>query len=202
MKKRLQITTRRTAKIFEQMLAIRRVAYADDEFFRMDEFWEDLCADSDKWSIKRYRSDTVEDYKRKAGVIAFEDRVTLIADERLMENARRGCPFSNFILAHEAGHLGLDHHAKSGVIKNFQLFAGPNGMSNLPPTVEELEANYAAVFLQCGVALIDKRWEPMQLARRAYCEVRSVKKAQRLVQLEVFQRELNRPKPKSQRVIL
>lgn len=160
------LTTKRAVAIFEEMISIRRDYCADSEFFRMDRFWEDVSDEHGNWSIKAYCSSETEDFKRKAGVIEFDGRVTLTVDKRLMENASQGCKLSNFILAHEAGHLGLGHHAKSAVTKNFQLFAGPSGMSNLPPTLEELEANYAATFLQCGVALLDPKWGPVQLAHR------------------------------------
>jgi hypothetical protein len=149
-----------------------------------------------------YRSGLGEDYKRRAGIVVFGDQVTLNVDERLLENAKKGCKLSNFILAHEIGHLALDHHARSAKVMNFQLFAGPNGLSNLPPTIEELEANFAAVFFQCGSALADSHWEPLQLAHKAFTEVGYVKKAQRYVQLEVFQRELWRPKKNKMRVVL
>jgi hypothetical protein len=87
-------------------------------------------------------------------------------------------------------------------MKNFQLFSGPNGMSNIPPTQEELEANYAAVFFQCGVGLQDARWSATRLADRATSDVEYVKKAQARDRLDVFQRELNRPRPKRERVVL
>ena len=196
------LTTSRAADIFDEVISCRRMFCADNEFFRMTEFWEDLCDEGGRWSIKTYRSNLSDDFKRKAGVIAFGDRVTLTVDEKLVANAKDGCKLSNFILAHEMGHIALDHHAKGAVTKNFQLFAGPSGMSNLPPTLEELETNYAAVFLQCGVALMDPRLDAVQLAHRAFSDVYYVRKAQKVVQLEVFQRLLNRPKRIYERAIL
>lgn len=193
--------TPRAVEVFRILVGCRRSFCADNDFFRMDRFWESLCDDEGQWSIKTYRSKETEDFKRKAGIIAFAGRVTLSVDERLMENARRGCKLSNFILAHEAGHLALDHHARGAVIKNFQLFSDSSGMSNVPPSLEELEANYAAVFLQCGVALMDPRWDPVQLAHRAFTDVYYVKKAKRLVQLAAFRNELARQMGKFERVV-
>ena len=192
MKRNLTPSTSRMATIFNEMISIRRGFRADRDFFRMDEFWKDLCDDEGRWTIKIYRSNETEDFKRKAGVIAFDDRAILTVDARLMENARKGCGLSNFILAHEASHLALDHHAKCAVTKNFQLFAGPNGNANIPPTMQESETNYAAVFLQCGVALLDSKWDAVDLAHRAFTDVEMVRKARRLVQLSVFRRELFR----------
>ena len=196
------LTTARAVDIFEEVISCRRMFCADNEFFRMTEFWEDLCDEEGRWSIKTYRSNLSDDFKRKAAVVSFDDRVTLTVDEKLMANAKNGCKLSNFILAHEMGHIALDHHSRGAVTKYFQLFAGPSGMSNLPPTIEELEANFAAVFLQCGVALMDPGLDAVQLAHRAFSDVYYVKKAQKIVQLEVFQRLLNRPKRTYERVIL
>ncbi|GGO52141.1 hypothetical protein SAMN05444398_101427 [Roseovarius pacificus] len=184
------------------MLWLRRELYDDGEFFKVPDAWAAICEESETWKLKTYRTELLEDYKRKAGIVVLGDYVTLSADERLWENARRGCKLSNYILAHEIGHLTLDHHAKGAITKNFQLFSGPNGMSNVPPTVEELEANLAAVFFQCGVALKDRQIDAVQLAHRAFSDVHYVKKAQRIVQLDVFQQELRRPRPKVERVIL
>ena len=196
------LATARIVFIFEEMVSCRRDYCADNQFFRMNDVWKYLCDESGRWSIKTYRSNETEDFKRKAGLIAFADRATLVADEKLMANAKLGCKLSNYILAHELGHMALGHHATSAVIKHFQLFSGPSGMSNLPPTLEELEANYAAVFFQCGFALLNPKLNPIHLANRAFSDVYSVKKAQILVQLEVFQQLLNRPKRIFPRVIL
>ncbi|MBZ8119571.1 hypothetical protein KUD11_13050 [Roseovarius sp. LXJ103] len=168
----------------------------------MPELWEYMCEESDEWSVNTYRSDETQAYKRKAGVAAFDNKVKMTADETLWRKAKEGCKLSNFILAHEMGHVALGHHDRSAVTKNFQLFSGPNGMSNIPPTLEELETNFAAVFLQCGVALEDKSRDPLQLAHRACSDVYYIKRAQRFVQLDVFQRELLRPKRPVVRVVL
>lgn len=202
MKSRPTLTTKRAVEIFEEAVAYRRDYCPDTHFFRMTDFWEYLCEDSDTWSIKKYRSGEKEDFKRKAGVSAFAGRVTLTVDQELWDRAARGVLFFNYLLAHEAGHLILDHHARGAVTKHFQLYAGPNGMANLPPTVEELEANYAAVFFQCGVALLEPRLEALVLARRAYSDPNYVKKAQSAVRLDVFRRLLDRPKPKRERTVL
>jgi hypothetical protein len=168
----------------------------------MPEVWEDLCGGSEDWSIKTYRSDVKEDFKRKAALLVFGNRLTLTVDEVLIERAMQGCKLSNFILAHEFGHLALNHHARSAVTKHFQLFSSPCGMANLPPNLEELEANYAAVFFQCGEALANARWSAIELANRACSDVNYVKKALAIVRLDVFRRELARPKPKFERVVL
>lgn len=195
MRKGPVISIPRAVEVFKEAIDVRRRYRPDGTFFLMSDFWEFLCEESETWSIKRHHSDKAEDFKRKAGVVAFDGRVTLSVDERLWVGAMRGNGFFNFLLAHELGHLVLDHHAKGAVTKNFQLYAGPNGMSNLPPTVEELETNFAAVFLQCGVALLDTRWSAMELARRAFSDADYVKKAQRAVRLDSFQQLLSRPKP-------
>ena len=202
MTRRPTLSLSRAAEIWREMLWFRRELYADTDFFRMTAVWEALCNELPFWSMRTYRSNQLEDYKRKAGVVAVGDHVTLTVDERLWENAGNGCKLSNFILAHELGHLALNHHARSAVIKNFQLFSGPNGMSNLPPTAEELEANYAAVFFQCGVALEDKRRDSLHLADRAFSDVTYVRKAQKAVRLEAFELELRRQRERIARVVL
>lgn len=184
------------------MLPVRREFCADSDFIKLPEVWEELCGVSDEWSIKTYRSNEQDDLKLKAGLVVFENRVILTADERLLANAKRGCSFSNFILAHELGHLALNHHARGAVTKNFQLAVGKYGNSIQPPDSEEMSANYAAVFFQCGPSLTDPRWSAKELAKRAYSDVGYVKKAQRIVRLDVFQREVNRAKPKHERLVL
>lgn len=196
------LTPKRAAVAFREMIGCRRDFCADTDFFRMPEVWDYLCGENGDWKIKEYRSSETEDFKRKAGVISFNGRVTLSVDERLMENARGGCKLSNFILAHELGHLGLNHHARGAVTKNFQLFAGPNGMSNMPPTLEELETNYAAAFFQCGTALLDQRWGTLDLAHRACSDVSYVRKAQAIVRQDAFRRALQEIASERVRVVL
>jgi hypothetical protein len=199
MSKKPDISIARAVSIFEEMLAARRGFCADHVFFKMPEFWDDLCDEEGKWSIRTYRSSETDELRRRAGVSAFAGRITLTVDEKLLERANNGCKFSNYVLAHEVGHLALEHFNER--TKNFALY-GPNGTWNAPPNTEELEANLAAVFLQCGIALLDRRWDTIQLANRAFSDITSVRNAQRFVRLELFQSLLNRPKPKLQRVIL
>ncbi len=201
MKKIPSLCTSRSVEIYQGMLWFRRMFYEDSVFFKMSDFWEMLCEDSEYFSIKTYHSNQRDDYKRKGGVIAFNGHIILTVDHQLIVNAKHGCGFHNFMLAHEFGHIALDHYAKSAMTKNFQLFKGSNGMmSNSPPTIEELEADYAAVFFQCGVALEDKRRSAKELARRAFSDERIVEKAQSRVQLDVFRQRLIKRQRK--RVIL
>jgi hypothetical protein len=199
---KFKLTTARAVDIFEEIVTCRREYFADNQFFKMTDVWEQLCQESSLWSIKTYRSSETDDLSPKAGVMVFGDRTTLVTDERLLVLAQAGCMFSNFTLAHELGHVALDHHARGAVVKNFQLYIGPDRIANEPPTLEEYETNFAAVFFQCGVALADRRWSALDLARRAFSDVYYVGKAQRIVQLDVFQRHLNRPKPVYERIIL
>jgi hypothetical protein len=192
MRKVPSISTTRAAEIYKEVLAYRRIYCADTEFFRMTDFWDWMCSGSGDWSVKLFESNLGDDYKKKAGVVAFGNLVTLTVDRELWDRASQRCRLANFILAHEIGHLALDHHAKNAVTKHFQLFLGPRGMSNIPPTLEEMEANLAAVFLQCGVALENVRWDALDLANRACCDIEYVKRAQRFVRLDVFQKELKR----------
>ena len=90
------------------MIALRRLFCEDDQFFKMPDFWEGLCEDVPEWTIKLLPPTNTDDYARKAGVVEFAGRGILIADTKLIENARRGCLFSNFILAHEFAHVGLE----------------------------------------------------------------------------------------------
>lgn len=200
--KRPSLSTARVVEIFETAIWYRRQYAADNQFFRMTDYWRWLRDEGAYVKIKTYGSDEREDFKRKAGVVAFGDSITLVVDRRLIDRADEGCKLCNYMLGHEAAHLMLDHHERGAVVKNYQLFAGPTGMSNLPPTPEELEANYGAVFLQCGVALANPRWGTLQLADRAFSDVSSVSKAQRIVQMDIFQRELARPRPVYPSVVL
>jgi len=196
------LSTTRAAEIWRDTLWCRRELYSDQSFFKMTEVWETLCTDIKPWRLKTYRSNQLEDFKRKAGLTVLGDYVTLTVDERLWKNAERGSKLCNFILSHEFGHLALDHHSSCAGTLNFQLFSGPTGMSNSPPTIEELEANFAAVFFQCGVALMDSRMDPIELAHRAFSDVTYVKKAQRIVQLDVFKEAVLRLKSARRRVVL
>lgn len=184
------------------MLWWRRELVSDRVFPNMAHVWETLAAELPHCKIKFYDSEVVEDYLRKAGVIALGERLTLTVDRKLFSNAKAGCKLANFILAHELGHVALDHHRNGKVTKNFQLFSSANGMSNIPPTSEELETNYAAVFFQCGMELLNPYAEHLQLAHRAGTDVHYVKKALDRTRLDIFKNELNRQSNRFKRVIL
>jgi hypothetical protein len=202
------LSTSRAVAIFEEMVGYRRNFCADTDFFRMTKIWEDLCDEEGRWSIRMYRSSENDNLARKAAVIAFGDRVILSVDEKLMASARQGDKLSNFILAHEFGHLALGHHGGNTGTKNFQMEERHSGFANVPPTSEELETNFSAVCFQCGVAILDPRWNAVDLAKRASSDTYSVRKFQRLVELDVFKRELarrfelERLRPKPRQVIL
>ena len=200
--KKPSLTTDRIVVVFEEMISLRRLYCEDHEFFRMTKFWEDLCSDLPDWKIHRLPPTDDEDYARKAGVVEFDDRGILIADRRLLENAERGCLFSNFILAHEFAHVGLGHHKRNAVVKNYKLFECKTGRMNIPPTNEEYEANLGAVFFQCGAALANKNLSALELARRAFSDVETVRKAQKMVQLEVFQKARHSRRMNIARVVL
>jgi hypothetical protein len=184
----------------------RRIDYADNDFFRMTRFWEDLVDEQGYWTIRKYRSGGGDDYLRRAQVTVFDDRATLTVDETLWSKAERGEKLANHVLAHEAGHLALDHHAKGKgrgrLVQNFRLTEGAAGMELHALTQEDLEADLAAVFLQCGVALENLKMSAIELANRACADIRQVNKAQSYVRLDVFQRELHRPRPQHPRVVL
>ena len=194
--------TERVVEIYREMLWYRRQLYNDADFFKVPEAWEKICEGNQTYKTKTYRSEITEDFKRRAGIVVLGESATLIADEKLIERAREGCKLSNFILAHEIGHLALDHHARNAKVKNFQLFEGANGLSNIPPTTEEWEANFAAVSFQCGVALEDTKATALELAHRAYSDTKTIRMAQKLVQLDAFQRELRRQSLRYERVVL
>ncbi|MGV8952127.1 MAG: ImmA/IrrE family metallo-endopeptidase [Cypionkella sp.] len=202
MGKRPEITTQRAVEVYEEMIVARRDYCADHEFFKMPDVWNSFLDDEGRWQVRTYNSNRGEDYDRRAGVIVFDDRLRLTVDAKFWEKAKQGCTLANFTLAHELGHIALNHHSRNAVVKNFQLFEnGSYGMSNIPPTLEELEANFAAVFFQCGVALADSRWNPKRLAQRACSDITYVVQAQKIVGLEVFQRELNRWRPSIPRAV-
>lgn len=189
MKTKPYISPTRAAEIFKTMLEYRRGFCADTEFFKMTGVLKDLFAVGEGWSLKTYRSGLGDNYVRRAGVIAFNNRVTMTMDQELWDRADGGCRFANFVLAHEFGHLALDHHAQNAVIKNFVLYPRSGSMCNVPPNTEELEANFAATFFQCGIALFDEWRNPTELARRACSDSDYIKKIRLLFPLESFQRE-------------
>lgn len=201
-KKRPTISASRLAEIFREMVEARREFCGDVEFFKAVDVWEWLAEGGHGTKISTYKPDITKELKLRAGVVVFEDQVTLVADERLLFEAKKGCKQANFVLAHELGHLGLNHHLRGTVVKNFQLFSRANDIANTPPTMEELEANYAAVFFQCGVALLDERFDTIHLAHRAFTDVYTLKKVRDLVRLDSFKRELFRPRKVVERVVL
>ena len=75
-------------------------------------------------------------------------------------------------------------------------------MSNIPPTVEEYQANLGAVFFQCGVALEDERLTTLDLAHRSFSDVSYVRRAQKLVQLSLFKQKLFERRSNVKRVVL
>jgi hypothetical protein len=206
MKNRPTLSAARLARVWKEVLEARRIYCDDRQFFKMTDVWRFLAEGGNGVKIKTYRTSTIEDYKRKAGVVAFEDMFTLVADEQLLQNADRGCKLSNYILAHEFAHefahLALNHHARRAVVKNFQLFARPDGLANEPPTVEELEANLGAVIFQCGPTLVNEAIDSLQLAHRAYSDVHSIRKARKLLRLDVVLQEIAKLELGVERVVL
>jgi len=151
MRKPPDIATSRMVEIYDEMLSCRRMYCADDEFFLMPDVWEYLCEEDPSWSIKLYRSRETESFKCKAGIVVLGNMLRLTADEQLFVQARAGCNLMNFILAHELGHVALGHHDRNAVTKNFQLSSRRKDMAIIPPTQEELEANFAAIFFSAAL---------------------------------------------------
>ncbi len=198
-KKRPAVTTTRMAEIYIEMVFLRReyMEYChehsgDTLFFKMSDFWNWLCEGSSEFKIKKYRSDQTKDFSRRASIVALGNWMTLTVDERLFAKAADGDKFANYILAHEFGHLALGHSEISATKRNYLMSESARGMANIPATVEELEANLAAPFFQCGKLLEDARWDAVHLANRAFSDVYSVERAQKFVRLEIFQREVRR----------
>jgi hypothetical protein len=82
------------------------------------------------------------------------------------------------------------------------MASGVYGHRILPKSYYELEADFAAVAFQCGVALLDRQLSSAELAKRASCEAGQVSNAQRMLKSDVFQSELARPQLAYPRVIL
>ena len=200
--RRPTLGTRRFIEVYREMTSTRRLWFRDDQFFKLTALWSDMTEGDENWKINKVKASDGSDFARTASVVALDDRVILNVDERLWELAEDGCLFSNFMLAHEMSHVALDHHARGAVAKHFRLYSGPNGAANLPPTVEELEANYAAAFLACGPAILNWRIDDLDLARRAYSDPHYVRKVRRLLRTEVAQREMLRQSKPRTRVIL
>lgn len=199
--KRKPIVTSRAVNIYRETISLRDGYAGAHEFFRMPELWE-YVSDDDLVRVRTYASRPNEITRRKASAIRFGDRVTLIVDEDYWARARLGENFPNFTLAHEFCHVGLDHHTNGAGVKNFQLTARQADFANIPPNEEEFEANFAAVVLQCGNALLASHVDPRNLAKRAFSDYLWVEKVVQFCRLEAFQRELNRPRPVYPRVIL
>jgi len=199
----LSLSTRRAAEIYKESLWLRRQLYSDAQTFKVTDAWKEISDGNPKWKTKLHRTKNIEDYELRASLVVLGDFVTLTADERLIEKADRGCKMSNFTLAHEiGGHLNLDHHRNSATLKHFQLFSNERGLCNIPPTLEELEANYGGVFFQCGAALERKDLTAIELANRFNTDVSYARKAQSIVQLEVFQKALNETTKSYPRIVL
>lgn len=196
----LILTTKRAAFIFEAMLSCRRDYCADNQFFKMTDVWKFLCEDSEQWKIKFFHRRELDQQGPQAAVSEFDQNVRLTVDARLWANAERGDKLSNFVLGHEIGHLQLRHNARFAT-RQFQMITGKRGLSVIPQSLYELEANFAAVSFQCGTALQNQQMIATELADRSFCDVSVVKNAQRMVQLDVFQQELARPRPSYPRVI-
>lgn len=76
--------------------------------------------------------------------------------------------------------------------KYFQLFATETEVANIPPTIEELETNYAATFFLCGPAIFDLRRDALRLADVAYCDVYYIKKVRKLLEQQEFWEEMQK----------
>ena len=196
------ISLSRLVAVRNEAFADRRALNQDTEFFKMTDVWEELCSEGDAWKIKKYNSGVGDNYKRKAGIVAFGDRVTLTVDEFLWRMAEKGAEFANFLLGHELGHLICNHHASSAATKNFQLVNGETGMSNIPPTAEEWEASIAAVYFQCGPEIESDRLTDRELAKRAHSDERTIRRVRKYCRLEGYQRESSKPRKRNERVIL
>lgn len=198
---RPKISLQRAAWLLREMLSYRRIEFLDNEFFSMSEVWRTMAEDNPDLSIKEFKgSGNIQE--KKAGVIALGGRATLIVAEQLMQRAEAGDKLANFTLAHELAHLMLDHHEKSAGIKNFILEHGSKGYTTKPPSDEELETNYAAVFFQCGVALLAPRANAIELSRRAKTDTEWTKKAIALCSVKEFQEEFGKLHHSIQRIVL
>lgn len=189
----LILTTQRAVRIFEGMISCRREFFADNEFFKMTDLWKDLCEDSSEWRIKFYRRGPKDLDRPQAAVAEFDNNVRLTVSEELWTDAESGDGVSNFILAHEIGHVGQRHNSRFPT-RHFQMASGKNGHTILPKSYYEKEADFAAVAFQCGVTLLDRNVSGVVLAKLAFSDIEQVQKVQRMVQSEVFRRELAQPR--------
>ena len=189
----LILTTQEGVRVFEDMLSCRRLFCADNEFFKMTDVWKDLCDGSKEWKIKFYRRGPKDLDRPQAAVAVFDQHVRLTVSQELWTDAESGDGVSNFILAHELGHVGERHNARFAT-RHFQMASTANGHSILPKSYYEKVADFAAIAFQCGVALLDENLSGTDLAKLAFSDLEQVQNAQRMVQSKVFRRELARPR--------
>ena len=195
MNKGPEISTSRAVEIYLDALSCREYGNTQN----IPRLIEDLFSGSSGWTITFYGSEQSDEYEPKAAVIAGFGRYTLVVDRTLWARAKNGDIFASFVLAHELGHIQLRHHDHGSIRKHYRLRATEAGLANIPPTVEELEANLWAVFFQCGDLLENPNLEAVQLAKASRTDVRYVKRAQRYLNVDSFKRLLvehrNRKKP-------
>lgn len=185
-----QLSASRAAEIFKEMISLRQIYCEDTHFFKMNDFWQWLSEGDENINIREVKKSAKYESKYKAGVVALGDHATLVVPESMMVAASQGRKLENFTLAHEFAHLALGHHERNAVIKNFQLFSPDGVNANIPPNEEELEANYAAVFFQCGGALLSNNDDAVSIANRAFTDVYYTRKALGVCKLEAFRKEL------------
>jgi hypothetical protein len=189
----LILTTQEGVRIFEEMVSCRRAICADNEFPKMTDVWQDLCEGSKEWKIKFYRRGQRDLDRPQAAVAEFDQHVRLTVSEELWADAESGDGVSNFILAHELGHVGERHNARFAT-RHFQMASTAKGHAILPKSYYEKVADFAAVAFQCGVALLDENLSGADLAKLAFSDLEQVQNAQRMVQSKVFRREFARPR--------
>lgn len=202
-----QLKTSYAVRLFREMAVLRSYYATSDEAISMADVWEDLAStefeetDEFKTQIKFFSGN--EEHNRKAGIITFASRITLIVSHGFWRLARGNQWLQNFLLAHEFVHVALDHHANAAVVKHFKLDSSNGVNANIPPTWEEFETNVAAVFFQCGDALFEKEKYAFELAAKYRTDKHYVERLQRLCQSQAFQGELgNQMAFKPKRVVL
>lgn len=196
-KKPAKISVKRTAELFREMLSTRRLICEDHDFFLASELWELAGDGNNNVRIREYPVSV----NNKAGVLALGERITLLISRDFAQRVKRGEGFANFILSHEYCHLLLGHHSRAAKVLNFELDAGGQIFRIVAPNDQELETNYAAVFLLCGVALLKSDVDEADLARRAHCDVQQVRKAIKAVALPEFKAALEKLNQSRVRVV-
>jgi hypothetical protein len=198
--RRPKIGAYRAARVFDEMVSVRRLLMDDHNFSKMTDVWKTLFEECDGFSLKTYAATegTVADFK--AGVTSLGDRVTLIASEGLWARAEKGSLLANSTLAHELAHVALGHHLRKA--KHFKMKTTEHGFRNEPKDDVELEANLGAVFFQCGVSLFISDVDYTSLAKQAFADVHQTKKALDYVRLDSFRRELQALISRRVRVVL